>query len=285
MTAGPDSGGPYTPLYEAQNSARYDRQALIRAYEGEYACSLVAVVGPIFPPSVGFFEELLFGIDPSRDLHVMLATPGGDGETALRLIRAAQSRCRVLKVVIPDQAKSAGTLFALGAHKLIMGPTSDLGPVDPQFQLEGQPGFVAAKDIIGAVERATTQIQNAPETYPLWASMLSNVTAIMVQQAQSAIDRTGALLREALASNPDRSPQDIETLVSKLTEKLITEPSSHAAVIGADDALAVGLPVEKLDPASAQWQDLWRLWTRYVTLGPNMIIYEGARASQVFPLS
>ena len=34
----------------------------------------------------------------------MLSTPGGDGETAIRLIRQAQSRCRELTVIVPDQA-------------------------------------------------------------------------------------------------------------------------------------------------------------------------------------
>ncbi|WP_419949131.1 SDH family Clp fold serine proteinase [Candidatus Palauibacter sp.] len=58
----------------------------------------------------------------------------GDGNSALHLVRQAQSRCTELTVIVPDQAKSAGTLFVLGAHHIVMGPTSDLGPVDPQFR-------------------------------------------------------------------------------------------------------------------------------------------------------
>ena len=50
----------------------------------------------------------------------------------------AQSRCRKLTVIVPDQAKSAGTMFVLGADRVYMGPTSDLGPVDPQFPLPGR---------------------------------------------------------------------------------------------------------------------------------------------------
>jgi len=52
----------------------------------------------------------LFDADPDQDLHVLLGAPGGDGETAFRLIRQAQSRCREFTVIVPDQAKSAGSL-------------------------------------------------------------------------------------------------------------------------------------------------------------------------------
>jgi hypothetical protein len=270
-----------TPLYEAQNAPRYERQSLIRAYQEQNDCSLIVVGGPIFQDSVIFFEELIFDADPDRDLHVMISSPGGDGEIALRLVRSAQQRCRNLTVVLPDQAKSAATLFALGAHAILMGPTSDLGPVDPQFRLENS--LVSAKDIVAAVDDAAKRIQEAPETYPLYASLLSNVTAIMVQQARSAIERSGDLVREALASSPGRTPEEVDGLVARLRGRLIDEPHSHAAVVSADDAVAAGLPVTKVDPASEQWQSIWRLWARYGVLG-NFAIYEGERASQVFPL-
>ena len=81
------------------------------------------MMGPVFPYSVTLFEETLDGASPDQDLHVMLYTLGGDGETALRLVRQAQSRCRELTVIVPDQAKSAGTLFVLGSDRIVMGPT------------------------------------------------------------------------------------------------------------------------------------------------------------------
>lgn len=35
------------------------------------------------------FEELLHDADPFEDLHLLLHSPGGDGETAIRIARAA----------------------------------------------------------------------------------------------------------------------------------------------------------------------------------------------------
>ena len=274
-------GSPYTPLYEAQNSARYERQSLIREYQSRKDCNLVVVSSTIFPFSVVFFEELIHNVDPQKDLHVMLASPGGNGETALRLIRSAQQRSRQVTVVVPDQAKSAATLFCLGAHQILMGPSSDFGPIDPQFSLDDKGTLVSAKDIIAAVEDATERVQRAPETYPLWASLLSNVTALMVQQARSAILRSGDLLRHALQANPDRTEEEVAKLVENLQGKLIVESQTHAAVFGSEDAQAAGLPVRKLDPSGEEWREIWRLWSRYVVL-PQSTVYEGAQASQMF---
>ena len=75
-------------------------------------------------------EELLFDCDPQKDLHLLLSSPGGDGETALRMVRSMQLRCKELTAVAPDMAKSAATILCLGAHHILMGPGSDLGPID-----------------------------------------------------------------------------------------------------------------------------------------------------------
>src|SRR5262249_10232736 len=149
-----------------QNAARYERQGLIRDYQSKYGCRLAVVSGPIVYQTLVYLEELIHEADPSIDLHVMLTSDGGDGETALRIAKSLQSRCKELTVVIPDRAKSAATMIALAAHHITMGPFGDLGPIDPQLQLEGRTAFTPAKDIVAAVEDATARIQAAPESYP-----------------------------------------------------------------------------------------------------------------------
>ena len=237
------------------------------------------MIGPIFDYSVVCFEDLIFDASPASDLHLMLASPGGSGEVAVRLVRAAQARCRRLTVIVPDQAKSAATLLCLGAHEILMGPTSDLGPVDPQFPF-GEFDLVSAKDIIAAVERAFDDVAQRPDTYALHSAMLTEVNALKVEQARSALARTDDLVREALQSNPDRTREQTEELAAILHEPLIEAPKDHAAIFGAHFAQELGLPVTICDPASAQWQQIWQLWMHYFALGPA-IIYENERASQV----
>lgn len=80
-------------------------------------------------------------------MHLLLWFPGGDGESAVRMVRSMLHRCHELTVVVPDQAKSAATLLALGAHHIAMGPTSDLGPVDPQIQVNPNSNEFYADDV------------------------------------------------------------------------------------------------------------------------------------------
>ena len=227
------------------------------------------------------FEELIYDADPCENLHLLLHSPGGDGETAIRILRAAQSRCRELTIIVPDQAKSAATLLSLGAHYIMMGPASDLGPIDPQFFINEE--WVAAKDIIAAVDEAAEKVKEAPETYPVHISLLSDITAIMLQQARTALQRTSDQLDEALKSNPDRKPEEVDRLKEKLTVPMIERTSTHAALFSAEDATKAGLPVIKADPSEEQWQLIWRLWAKYFALGRRLHlgVYENARVSQI----
>ncbi|GAB4938282.1 ATP-dependent Clp protease proteolytic subunit [Mycobacterium avium subsp. hominissuis] len=257
---------------------------MIRAYEAATDANLVVMLDQIFPPNMTYLEELIFDCDKAKPLHLLLASPGGDGETAIRMVRSMQTRCSELTVLVPDMAKSAATLLCLGADKIMMGPAGDLGPVDPQFQIGGR-SLASAKEIVAAIDEAERRVKESPETYPLFAGLLSDVNMLMVEQARSALDRTEALVREALGCCESRSTEDVDNLTTALKAPLIEEPKSHSAVIDVQAAQKFGLPAESYDPASEEWRRVWELWTRYFTLGcwPAGItaVCEGRRASHI----
>ena len=135
--------------------------------------------------SAPMLEEVIHENDPDSDLHIILNSLGGDPEVAVRLVRSAQIRCRELTVIVPDQAKSAATLMGIGAHHILTGPAGDLGPIDMQFVTED--ALISAKDIIAVVDDAETRIQTSPDAFPIYATLLEDLSAIMVQQARSAL--------------------------------------------------------------------------------------------------
>lgn len=267
-------------MYEAEHSLRYERQRLIREYQEKYSCRFIVMTGNFFLDRVTPLEETLYDADPKEDLHLLLQTFGGDPETALRLIRQVQSRCKELTVLIPDQAKSAGTLFVLGADHICMGPTSDLGPIDPQLWFPAKNDFASAKSIIAAVEDAEKRVQKNPQTYPIHVSLLADITALMVQQSRDAIDRTSDQLKKALACVSQRTSKQVSELAQKLQAPLIDDPPSHRAVISASDAVDLGLPVREMSSTDPQWQAIWRLWAKYAVLDAFMI-NEGQSASRI----
>ncbi|GAA1790272.1 SDH family Clp fold serine proteinase [Planosporangium flavigriseum] len=178
-----------TPLFAARNSDRYERQEIIAEYEDYTGARLIVMIDQIFEEGVTYLDELLYDLDGSAPLHMILASPGGDGETAVRMVRSLHARCTELTVIVPDMAKSAATLICLGADHIVMGPAGDLGPIDPQFLLNKQ-SLAGAKDIVRAVDEAEERLKRAPDTYPLFAALLADVNMLMVQQARSAMAPT-----------------------------------------------------------------------------------------------
>lgn len=81
-----------SPLYHAQHADRYQRQALIEAYETRADCKFVAAVDVIDIDFVQNVEEHIYQESGQRDIHMLLRSPGGDGEMAIRAIRAIQAR-------------------------------------------------------------------------------------------------------------------------------------------------------------------------------------------------
>lgn len=70
----------------------------------------------------------------NKDVLVVLKSVGGKVEPAYLMSKLC-NRFKKNKffVVVPAEAKSAATLFALGADEIHMGAMSELGPIDPQI--------------------------------------------------------------------------------------------------------------------------------------------------------
>jgi len=281
----PGQGGlSRTPLFGAQHADRYDRQSLIREYEEKFDAHLIVMIDQIFAAGTTLLQELLSELDRDRPLHLILASPGGDPEVAVRLLRALQAATnKDLTIIVPDMAKSAATLMCLGADRILMAPASDLGPVDPQFPLGAN--LVPAKEIQRAVRRAEERIAAVPESYPLYSGLLVDLDLTIFEAAVTATDRSYSQIEEALRCR-GLSATAAKTLADTLRGPLVDESTSHGATIGPDAAKELGLPVEIVDTQSEQWSYVWALWTRYFQLGAwpagDGRVYEGRTASQVY---
>lgn len=81
--------------------------------------------------------------DKSGDeIDVILHSVGGSPDDAYRLIRSFREHYKIVNVIIPFWAKSAATLFALGATRIVMQEYGELGPIDAQIRKddEDKPG-------------------------------------------------------------------------------------------------------------------------------------------------
>jgi len=85
-------------------------------------------------------------------IDVWLESPGGSATTAYKLFLEISHRCSKLRFIIPDYAKSAATLLALGGDEIFMAPAAELGPLDAQIGHPDREGVtISALDIANAL--------------------------------------------------------------------------------------------------------------------------------------
>lgn len=104
-----------------------------QAYEAE----IVYYSGPIDSPHhIELLDKLHSYKYVYKNLLLILATHGGSADVAYRIARSLQklshSQDAEFLLYTPFLCKSAGTLIAIGADKIIMNDYSELGPLDVQ---------------------------------------------------------------------------------------------------------------------------------------------------------
>ena len=93
-------------------------------------------------------ENLLSIPSVKKDLVLILQSGGGFSLSAERIIDVCRNYCTQRNdgskffVIVPKKAKSAATIVALGADKIYLRDTAELGPVDPQFIVADKDGNI-----------------------------------------------------------------------------------------------------------------------------------------------
>jgi len=85
----------------------------------------------IAKPDVDVIYDRLLEIGPQQRLDVLLFSRGGDPDQAYVIGSMLQEFAKEkLTIIVPRFAKSAATLIACAGDEVIMGPASELGPID-----------------------------------------------------------------------------------------------------------------------------------------------------------
>jgi hypothetical protein len=97
----------------------------------------------------------------SEPTALLIETNGGDAHVAFKIGRMFQRRCDQLTAIVPNYAKSAGTLLALSGSGIIFGKDAELGPLDVQmFEFEREE-YSSALNAVQSLERMNAFSMNA----------------------------------------------------------------------------------------------------------------------------
>jgi hypothetical protein len=279
----PTSRGFFFDLSDQlENNANVHRQ-LVEKYESEAKRTLIAYHanlghpgGAMVPPDASVLDNICASIDfalypEGADLY--MHTNGGLPEVSARMLRSLRARAKTVRLVVPNQALSAGTLLALGCDSIVLGPASCLGPIDPQMIRQGQGGPIQrpAKVYIDAYEQLLRDAQEAIRTgqppQPL-LQQLQLQDESFVQECRQARKSTEKLAGEFLKSSmmKDKTESEIGAAVKKLIEH--GDQGTHGTPIFAEQARSIGLKVEEVADADPLGKILRELFARvdvYVT--------------------
>ena len=242
--------------------SRYRRRRLMAAIEAETERKLLCYVGRA---SINRFDthqlvQLIETIELGARITFLLNSPGGDVDAAEKMAHLLREACSSpsgtsdnLEVVVPDSAKSAATLIALGADRIIMSDSSELGPIDPQFQYTSDI-WVPASAWISAYEEAEQRCMQYPNN-SAFAAELGKFDPVLVAETRQAVSRA-----RTCAENLLRRQGGNYTAASSVLIDVNRFPS-HGQMIDWRTAKEIGISqVHPMDRRSQLWQQYWRLY-------------------------
>lgn len=163
--------------------------------------------------------DMLEEENPSSDIDLVVLSHGGSGEAGYRIGHTFQGWARrkqtLFRVIIPLYAKSAGTIAALGAHELVMGLTSEIGPIDPQIprydRTRGQWTYIPAMAVLDGLKLVSEHIQQIPQMSRFFEEIVKNEGLSLVdlglleRMRESGKQYTEALLIGGMQPNKDEA--------------------------------------------------------------------------------
>lgn len=220
-------------------------------------------------------------------LDLFLHSSGGQTEIPWRLITLIRDFGEHFAVLIPGIAYSAATHLAMGADEIVMGPLSELSPVDPArshpllpSRKEGEPPLVVSvQDLRHCVEFVKQEIgDSAPESLAtILAALFDKIHPLAIGAIQQSYALSRLISTKALSTHmdPDAEKEQIDKIVNAFSDEFF----SHHYRIGWKEAKEKGLKVTYAD--DELWETMWTLYKHYQSyFGLTREIRKGRQVAQ-----
>jgi hypothetical protein len=224
--------------YWAKEKDRYLRQLLIEDIEKTTGRELIVYFAleseGINHSDADDISEIIVGLRDTNSVDLIINSPGGQVDSVEKVISVLKNRLGNYRVIVPNFAKSGGTVIALSSSEIVLGVNSELGPIDPQ--MNNIPCEVLA------------------EAHP---------DPILKKLANQAVERMKIFAAKILKNGmlKDKNEDDVKLVVEKLSSS--SSYKSHGAVIDHEEAANLGLKVQWLEPSNELWGRIWLLHCLY----------------------
>lgn len=212
-------------------------------------------------------EGVLQKTDLSKGLALVISSPGGFGLTAERIINICRSYSGTGEfwTIVPSKAKSAATMICFGGSKIIMGPTSELGPIGPQLTTS-EKGVVKRFSLYNIVESYDELFKKAVKeekgNLQPYLQQLANYDEREIKEFRAAISLSEDIAIRTLSSGMMKGvpKKDIKKKIEIFLNPKRTK--THGRPIYTKESSNCGLNIELRDIKEPFWQLLYELYIR-----------------------
>lgn len=203
------------------------------------------------------------GHTPRIDL--ILHSYGGAVDTPYKVVMLIREFCDEFSVIVPFVAKSAASMLVLGADEVVMGPISELGPIDP---LVKHPVYKDVLIPVQAVWHCLDYLQRSisncsdPDVGVLIVTPLLNMLDPWLIGDYEKTIKASRQYAETLLSR--YMLKDHPNQVSEVAQALTEGFFSHGYPIGYREAKELGLKVTEAQ--GELWDVIWKLYLGYEEL-------------------
>lgn len=267
--------------HDIVSAQRAKRQSLLenlekKTVEGTKAayisffCSDFASIDSSDIPALG---DILLSIGDVDQLNLIISGPGGDGTVAEKMIELCRAYCKQFRVIVPNRAKSAATIIALGADEIVMGYCSELGPIDAQVPVVvgGLLRLISAQSFIDSRNTLLdlyTKASKKKEDTKAILQQIAVLDAPFIDHCEKLMDFSRTVASKYLGKYMFSSikPKAAQT---KAVDNVLTKLSSvglfkvHGRMIDGNAAKTdLKLNVTLLPKDDALWSDVWHYYIR-----------------------
>jgi len=213
------------------------------------------------------FARKIGQLTRGEKVAVVIFSPGGDARAAYKLACLLRKHCGGFTAVVPQFAKSAATLFALGADRIVMGRLAEMGPLDVQIEDAEKEQRMSALEVVQAIERLNIEAMRAvDQQMGLWVvrskkkvdTLLPVATNFVAEMMRPLFDKIDTVHYTGMARALKVAQDYAERLLSAvgtdatdaktIAERLTTAYSDHGYVVDCDEMKRIGMQnVEEAD--------------------------------------
>src|SRR6516162_8806998 len=181
-------------------------------------------------------EAVLNSITGAEQINLLIHSPGGDGTITEKIVDICRAHLtganRKLRVIVPNIAKSAATILALGTDEIIMGYTSELGPIDPQVpvNVSGMTQWVSAFAFVEARDKLMKEIAEATKKKEPTVGLLTQLAGLNIPFTDEMENQIGfakktaiTLLNKCMLAPVHKEPTTRKKNAEAIAQKLLSK--------------------------------------------------------------